>query len=74
MQIFALTFDFRTLTLDVNPNDTINNVKVKIHGKEGIPLEQFRLIHGGKQLEGDETLYSYNIKKESTLFMVPFSK
>jgi len=70
MQLMVKTLDGKTVTVEAEEEDTIEDIKNKIMEKEGVPVDQQRLIFGGKQLESDKTLADYDVQEDSTFHMV----
>jgi len=70
MQLFVKTLTGKTVSIEVEEGESIEDVKAKIAEKEGIPAEQQRLIFGGQQLQDAKTLDDYDVGDDATLHLV----
>merc|ERR1711865_828363 len=70
MQIFIKTLTGRKSSFNFEPENTVRHLKEALQEKEGIQVEQIRLIYSGKQMSDECTLGDYNVKPGSTVHMV----
>jgi ubiquitin len=70
MNIFIKTLTGKTITVDCEINDTVEMLKEKIQEKDGIPIDQQRLVMAGKMLENCRKLSEYNILDQATIGLI----
>lgn len=62
------------LALDMEPSDSIDTIKRKIHDVEGLPPDAQLLVFAGKRLKSGRNLQDYSIHKECVLHLVPLMR
>ncbi|CAM9455666.1 unnamed protein product, partial [Phaeothamnion confervicola] len=69
-QIWVKTLTGRKQQFNFEPDNAVSLVKQALQEKEGIQVDQIRLIYSGKQLSDTETLAHYNVQAGGTIHMV----
>lgn len=69
IEIYVKVLTGKTITLHVDPNDTVQHIKELIFEQQKIPVDMQRLCFNGLSLESDKLIKDYNIEKESTLYI-----
>ena len=70
IHIFVKTLTGKTITLEVESSEKIENVKAKILAKEGIPPDQQRLIYKGKQFGNNQRLSDFSVGNDDMLHLL----
>jgi len=70
MQIKVKTLTGKEIEIEVEGDDTIARIKEKVEEMSGVPPQQQRLIHSGRQMADNETVTFYKILPGTTLHLV----
>lgn len=68
IQVFLKNEKGKTQTYDIKPDETVNNFKVKVEQREGVPVSQQRLIHEGKEMMSGK-LEDFGVREHSTIYL-----
>lgn len=69
MQFFVKTLTGITLSFDIEPSNTIHDLKLLIEYNGGIHADLQRLVFTGKQLEDDRKLTDYGVQSDSIVHL-----
>jgi large subunit ribosomal protein L40e len=70
MLVYIKTLAGTKQNFDLEGDTTVHQIKNILQEKEGILIEQIKLIYGGKQLADENRLSDYNVEPGNTLHMV----
>ena len=70
MQIKIKTLTGKVTDYTIEPEDTVKALKESLQEKEGIMVEQIKLIYNGRQLQDEKTIESYTVEAGKTIHMV----
>jgi hypothetical protein len=68
--LYVKTLTNKVIPIYVAPCDSIRTFKHLIELKEGIPINEQRLVYNRIQLEDNRTIEDYNFKEESTINLI----
>ncbi|ONH99473.1 hypothetical protein PRUPE_6G031700 [Prunus persica] len=70
MKITVMTADEQILNLDVDPHETVENVKALLEVETRVLLQQQQLLYNGREMRNSEKLSALGVKDEDLIMMV----
>ncbi|CAI0448577.1 unnamed protein product [Linum tenue] len=70
MRITVMTSDEQISSLDVDPNETVENIKALLEVETQVPLQQQQLLYNGREIRNDEKLSALGVKDDDLIMMV----
>jgi large subunit ribosomal protein L40e len=70
IQLYVKNLSNKTRLISIDPTAFVCELKSKIEEMDGIPIDEQRLIWGGKQLQDENCLSDYNLVHHSTVHLV----
>eukprot|EP00252_Welwitschia_mirabilis_P024438 TRINITY_DN7254_c0_g2_i1.p1 TRINITY_DN7254_c0_g2~~TRINITY_DN7254_c0_g2_i1.p1 ORF type:complete len:410 (-),score=119.23 TRINITY_DN7254_c0_g2_i1:202-1431(-) len=73
MRITVMTTDERFISLDVDPQELVENVKALLEVETQVSLQQQQLLHNGKEIRNTDRLNAIGVVEGDLIMMVPAS-
>ncbi|KAK1291464.1 hypothetical protein QJS10_CPB17g00336 [Acorus calamus] len=70
MKITVITADEQFITVDVDPNESVENVKALLEVETSVPLQQQQLLFNGKEIGDSDRLSSIGVRENDMVVMV----
>ncbi|KAJ1278386.1 hypothetical protein BS78_04G075500 [Paspalum vaginatum] len=73
MKVTVMTADEQILTLDVDPDESVENLKALLEVETRVPLQRQQLHFNGKEMQNAEKLSDVGVQDGDLVMMVPSS-
>ncbi|CAK8565803.1 unnamed protein product [Lathyrus sativus] len=69
MKITVMTADEQILNLDVDPNESVENVKALLEVETSVPIQQQQILFNGNEVSNSQKLSALGVKDDDLLMM-----